>query len=150
MNDSMNARIRAAAGRVDPMQVADEALAARAAVGDLAAMREQVCAQAGLSPAAAGALRGADKVELEAFAAALAAAIPAPPEPSLNDRIRIAAGRESVATGDAEPLPATSFDGGARTSTEPDRTPSMNSLLRGERDQRREEVAARADAYETG
>jgi hypothetical protein len=98
VTDDMNRRIRAAAGRVDPMQVADEAIAAaKEADDDDAALRERIAAKAGLPPGLAGRLRGMDSDELAADAKALTETLAelSPPE-DFNTRIRRLAGRETA------------------------------------------------------
>src|SRR6478609_9622785 len=97
-NDEVNRNIRAAAGRVDPREIAAAAIAAAERAGDASALRERIATEAGLPVALAARLRGADAAELADDAKALAQTLaeirptPHPPE-SFNDQIRRAAGR---------------------------------------------------------
>jgi hypothetical protein len=148
----MNARIREAAGRTDPREVAAAAIAAAEAAGDASGLRERIAEQVGLPTEMGARLKGQDAGELKADAEKLAAAVGGlnPPRPdSMNDRIRQAAGHTAVndlAAADEPPRP-TSMDGGARQSTSPP-PPSMSSLIRGTLDAKRELAHDNAEFYD--
>lgn len=151
MTDEMDTRIRRSAGRQSPAELAEEAIATAERAGDVADLRQRLAVEAGL-PAELGArLKGDDAGALADDAKALAATLselnPAPPA-SMDDQIRRAAGRDPSAAARPEPQPATSLDGGARQTSPAPAEPSLSSLIRAERDQKREERDARAAAYD--
>ena len=126
--------------------MAEQAIAAAEQAATAGDLREQIAQWAGLPPGMGTRLKGEDAAELaddaEKLAETLAELRPTAP-PNMSDRIRAGAGRTpSTEQPEAEPAP-TSFDGGARESGPPP-PPSMNGLIRGERDQRAEDVARRA------
>jgi hypothetical protein len=100
-HDQLNRSIRGAAGRIDPRELAAEAIAAAERAGDAIALRERIATDAGLPPAMGSRLQGQDAGELAADAKALAETLadvrPSPQPPGdMNARIRVGAGREAA------------------------------------------------------
>ncbi len=93
-HDQLNRSIREAAGRLDPRELAAEAIAAAERAGDASALRERIAADAGLSPAMGSRLRGGDAGELaedaKTLAADLADLLPssASPDHDMDTRLR--------------------------------------------------------------
>lgn len=137
----MNELIRRRAGRVDPRELAREAIAAAEAAGDAKALRERIAEAAGLPVEFGTRLQGDDAGALQADAEQLAEVVgtmrPEKPPETFDDTIRRAAGRPTVddIAAAEEPPPVTNFDGGARSSTAPPE-PSMDDQIRGARDAR--------------
>jgi len=96
-HDQLNRSIRVAAGRIDPRELAAEAIAAAERAGDASALRERIAADAGLPLAMGSRLKGQDAGELakdaKALAADLAGLLPssAPLRDDMDARLRAAA-----------------------------------------------------------
>lgn len=156
-NQDMNSRIRRAAGRADPRELAAEAIAAAERVGNVSELRERIAQEAGLPTGMADRLRGDDAGALADDAAALAEALDLRPERSprqeLNDAIRGRAGRAPAASpdhlGDRPGGDDTvSLDGGVRGVRAPAPEPSMNALMRSSVDDKRRRIAEGARDYD--
>lgn len=154
-NDDLNAKIRQAAGRRTPQELAAEAIDAAAQAGDARALRERLAEQAGLPPAMGSRLQGQDAGELaedaKRFAEDLGVGGETSEPQSMSDLIRQAAGRAPAASpADVnEPPPVPDFDSGVRGVAEPPPEPSMSAQIRAERQERLERRVELANDFDS-